>query len=287
MTREVVLRLDKVSFGYGRERRLFSELSLEVRAGDRLALVGANGVGKSTLLLLLNGTHRPLSGSLQVEGKTFDYSAKALRGLRSTVGIVLQDPDDQLFAPTVEQDVAFGLLNQGVSVETVRQDVARILERMAIGHLAGRSIHELSVGEKKRVALAGVLVLQPQVLLLDEPTAGLDDEGACALLRLLRELQVEGTACVIATHDTDFALEWAENVAILSAGALCERGPSAELLSQHDRLQVAKLRAPLVLALYESLRRTFPELPEKPIPRSREELRGWLESGLRKAEGSA
>src|SRR5262249_21710985 len=157
----------------------------------------------------LNGTLAPRSGHIRIKGKVISRESAQLAKLHREVGIVLQDPDDQLFAPTVEQDVAFGLLNVGVPEPEARATVARILERLGIGGLARRAVHELSLGEKKRVALAGVLVTEPEVVLLDEPTAGLDHHGVAALMQLLDELHRGGATLIITTHETDFAYQWA------------------------------------------------------------------------------
>jgi cobalt/nickel transport system ATP-binding protein len=158
-------------------------------------------------------------------GQPIAYSRAGLHRLRQQVGIVLQDPDDRLFGATVEQDVAFGPLNNGRSSAEARVLVDDTLASLDIRHLADRPIHELSLGEKKRVALPGVLVLRPDIILLDEPTAGLDFAGISAMLGLLNDLHRSGTTLVISTHDTELAYEWADEAWLLGNGRITAQGP--------------------------------------------------------------
>ena len=154
-----ILEARGVGFAYSPEKWAIREMNFVLDTPRRICLLGANGVGKSTLMLLLNGTLRPYEGELLVLGQPLDYSKPGMQRVHRQVGIVLQDPDDQLFGATVEQDVAFGPLNNGLSSPEARELVKQTLEDLAILHLIDRPIHELSLGEKKRVALAGVLVL--------------------------------------------------------------------------------------------------------------------------------
>jgi len=248
----------------------------------RVALLGANGVGKSTLMLLLNGTLRPHEGELFILGRPMDYSRSGLQWLHRKVGIVLQDPDDQLFGATVEQDVAFGPLNNGMESAEARLLVIQTLASLGIEHLADRPIHELSLGEKKRVALAGVLVLQPEVILLDEPTAGLDFAGITSMLSLLARLHAAGTTIVISTHDTDLAYEWAEEAWILMDGHVAAQGPIVEVMQELDVLPAAHLRVPWLVEMGLALREANPDLPSGPLPRNRDEMMARISSqGMR------
>ncbi len=200
-----ILEAKDVTFSYGPGKWAIREMNFALKSPRKVALLGANGVGKSTLMLLLNGTLRPQEGELTVLGRELDYSRSGLHWLHQKVGIVLQDPDDQLFGATVEQDVAFGPLNNGLSSVEARDLVMGTLASLRISHLADRPIHQLSLGEKKRVALAGVLIQEPKIILLDEPTAGLDFVGITSMLELLRRLHQSGTTIVVSTHDTDLA----------------------------------------------------------------------------------
>ena len=266
------IEMESVSFGYGAGRHTVKDLSVSLARRERVCVLGTNGAGKSTLLLLLNGTLRPCGGTIRVEGEAIDYSRTGLAELRRDIGIVLQDPDDQLFAATVEQDVAFGPLNCGVGADEARAQVKCILEDLEISHLQDRPIHELSLGEKKRVALAGVIVMKPRYLLLDEPTAGLDHDGISALLRLLVGLHRKSTSILIATHDTDLAWGWADSAWVLAGAAITARGPAPEVLTNETALRQAGLRMPLMAEMALQCRACWPELEDAPLPTSRAEL---------------
>jgi cobalt/nickel transport system ATP-binding protein len=267
-----ILEARDLSFAYGPGGWAIREMSFALDSPRKVALLGANGVGKSTLMLLLNGTLRPHEGELTVLGQTLDYSKANLRWLHRKVGIVLQDPDDQLFGATVEQDVAFGPLNNGTESPEARDLVTRTLQSLGIAHLAERPIHELSLGEKKRVALAGVLVLEPAVLLLDEPTAALDYEGITSLLHLLGRLHEAGTTIVISTHDTDLAYEWAEEAWVLMDGRLAAQGPVEKVLREREVLQAAHLRVPWLVEMGLAIQEAFPDWLCGPLARSREQM---------------
>jgi cobalt/nickel transport system ATP-binding protein len=267
----MVLEARNVSFAYGPKKWAIRNLSVSLPAPRRVCLLGANGVGKSTLMMLINGTLRPQQGELLVLGQPIDYSRSGLKALRRAVGIVLQDPDDQLFGATVEQDVAFGLLNNGVEPAAARVLVNQTLLKMGIPYLADRPIHELSLGEKKRVALAGILVLRPSIILLDEPTAGLDFAGITAMLDLLNDLYQAGTTLVVSTHDTDLAYEWADEGWILLNGSLAARGPIEEVVQQ-DILPEAHLRIPAMVELGRAIREIHPALADRPLPKNRDDM---------------
>ncbi len=267
-----VLEAREVSFAYGPGKWAIREMSFALHSPQRVALLGANGVGKSTFMLLLNGTLRPHEGELFVLGKPMDYSKSGLHWLHRKVGIVLQDPDDQLFGATVEQDVAFGLLNNGVGSPEARKFVLDTLDSLGILHLADRPIHELSLGEKKRVALAGVLVLEPEIILLDEPTAGLDFVGITSMLSLLGRLHQGGTTIVISTHDTDLAYEWAEEAWVLRNGHIAAQGPIEQVMQEREVLRAAHLRVPWLVEIGLAIQEAYPDVLRGPLPRSRDQM---------------
>ncbi|WP_240322702.1 energy-coupling factor ABC transporter ATP-binding protein [Austwickia chelonae] len=223
-------------------------LDLHVPAGRRLVLLGANGSGKTTLLRCLSGAHRPTSGRIVAGHRTLTYDRAGLRTHRTEVQLVLQDPDDQLFSADVAQDVSFGPMNLGLPVEEVRTRVDEALALVGASHLAERPTHQLSYGERKRVATAGAVAMRPRVLLLDEPTAGLDPAGTAAMLTALERLEAAGTTVALSTHDVDLALSWADDAAVVHSGTVTS-GPVTELLDDAALLGRAGLARPWPLEL--------------------------------------
>ncbi len=223
-----------------------SDASLTIAAGERLALLGINGAGKSTLFQMLNGSLKPAEGKVLLDGEPVSYDRRGLSRLRQAVGLVMQDPDDQLFAATVAEDVSFGPVNLGLSEAEVRARVAEALEALGVTALAANPTHMLSFGQKKRVAIAGLIAMRPSVLLLDEPTAGLDPQGIEELMQALSTLSAAGTAIVIATHDMDLAWSWSTRVAVFENRAIGLAGPPEAVFSESDRLRALGLRPPVL-----------------------------------------
>lgn len=219
-----MLDVKNLSVTYGDGTTGIKDLSLHLEPGEKCALIGANGAGKTSLLLALVGA---LPGDGQVTAAGVTLSKQSLPDLRQRVGLVLQNPDDQLFLPSIARDVAFGPENLGLDRETVRQKTQAMLEQLGIAHLAQRSALRLSGGEKRMAALAAVLVMEPQVLLLDEPTAFLDPKARRRLMAVLKGLP---QTMLIATHDLGFALEVCPETVLLRKGSVFARGSSREVL---------------------------------------------------------
>lgn len=249
---------------------------LDVPGGRRLALLGANGSGKTTLLRCLSGSLRPERGTVTVDGEPVSYSRAGLRRHRQDVQLVTQDPDDQLFSADVAQDVSFGPMNLGLPEPQVRERVAEALALLGVEHLARRPTHQLSHGERKRVAVAGAVAMRPCVLLLDEPSAGLDPAGVEEMFAALARLEGHGTTIVLSTHDVPLALEWAHSVALVAAGAVSQ-GDVVDVLSDQDRLVAARLRSPWPLALASRLAAAEMIAPDA-RPRNSEQLLAALQA---------
>ncbi|WP_328507960.1 energy-coupling factor ABC transporter ATP-binding protein [Streptomyces sp. NBC_00391] len=271
MSEPVLVALRGASFAYEDGPAVFSDLDFEVAEGRALALLGRNGSGKTTLMRLLSGGLRPRAGELAVEGQPVTYDRKGLTRLRTTVQLVVQDPDDQLFAASVAQDVSFGPLNLGLPDAQVRARVDEALGALGIGALADRPTHLLSYGQRKRTAIAGAVAMRPRVLILDEPTAGLDPDGQERLLATLDELRRSGTTVVMATHDVDLALRWADDAALLTPSG-ARTGPVAAMLARTDLLQQAGLRLPWGIAVAQLLREQSLLSDGESGPRTPEEL---------------
>jgi len=235
-----VFELSDVAYAYQSVVALHG-VTLRVHAGQRVALLGANGSGKSTLLRLLDALCFPRQGTIRAFGQplteerlqhdTINYE------FRRRVGLVFQNPDIQLFNPTVFDELAFGPLQLGWPRDRIRRCVEEILDRFSIGHLKDRPPHRLSGGEKKRVALASVLILEPDVLLLDEPTAALDPKSQSAVVQFLMECRNTGQTVITATHDLGIVEHIADHGFVLAEGRLVEEGPIASLLQNVAMLQ--------------------------------------------------
>ncbi|MFI6012375.1 ATP-binding cassette domain-containing protein [Streptomyces sp. NPDC051243] len=248
-----LVALRGASYAYEDGPLVLRDLDFDVHEGRALALLGRNGTGKTTLMRLLSGGLRPHDGRLTVEGEPVTYDRKGLTRLRTTVQLVVQDPDDQLFAASVAQDVSFGPLNLGLPDAEVRARVDEALTALDITALADRPTHLLSYGQRKRTAIAGAVAMRPRVLILDEPTAGLDPDGQERLLATLDGLRASGTTVVMATHDVDLALRWADETALLTPTGV-RTGPAAAMLSRTELLRQAGLRLPWGIAAAQLLR---------------------------------
>ena len=270
-----VVELVRAGFAYEDGPAVLDGIDLAVPEGRAMALLGRNGSGKTTLLRLLSGGLRCGSGALRLAGEDVSYDRKGLTRLRTTVQLVVQDPDDQLFAASVGQDVSFGPLNLGLPEDEVRLRVREALEALDIVALEDRPTHLLSYGQRKRAAIAGAVAMRPRVLIMDEPTAGLDPHGQERLLEVLGRLRDAGTTVVMATHDVDLALRWADDAAVLSPAGL-RTGPIEELLADDALLDAARLRRPWGMAVTRLLRGRGLLADGVPGPRTAEELDAWL-----------
>lgn len=243
---------DSITARYADGPEVLRGASLRILPGSRVVLLGANGCGKTTLLRCLCGSHIPSSGQVFFDSAPVSYTRKGLRALRRDVQLVLQDPDEQLFSADVFQDVSFGPTNMGLDAAEVEQRVAETLELLSISHLADRPCHQLSYGERKRVAIAGAVAMQPKLLLLDEPTAGLDPAGVRETLALLDRLSDSGTTIVLSTHDVYLALSQADQVGLVCDGQVIQGDP-AVLLGDADLVAKARLDIPWPLELANRL----------------------------------
>lgn len=219
----------------------------------RIAVIGSNGAGKSTLFKHFNGVFKPTSGSVLIRGEPITKQNQ--REVRKFVGLVFQNPDDQIFSPTVEQDVAFGPTNLGLDAETIEHRVHEALQVVGIEHLASRVPHHLSGGEKKRVAIAGVIAMEPEVLVLDEPTAGLDPQGVADLNKFINSLSTKyGMTVIFSTHDVAIVPEIADYIYVMNKGRIIASGTVDEIFMQPDMLKSIRLDVPVIPKLLNSLK---------------------------------
>lgn len=234
-----IVAADQLCFSYPDGTAALRTVSFSIHHGESVAVIGANGAGKSTLLQQLNGCLTPTSGEVRIGD--FPVSSRTLHEVRRTVGMVFQDPDDQLFMPTVFDDVAFGPRNLGLPPETVEQRVLTALQAVGAGHLAAKPPYRLSCGEKKRVAIATVLAMDPAILVMDEPTAGLDPFARREVIRLLKEFS---HTRIITSHDLDMVAEVCERVLVMHGGEIRADGTVQEIFANSGLLAECRLEPP-------------------------------------------
>lgn len=252
--KDIILKAEDIFFSYD-DRKTYSlnGLSLEIERGKKVAFMGANGSGKSTFFLCCNGIHRPEKGKLYINGDPYDYSRKGLLKLRQKVGIVFQDPDNQLFSASVYQEISFGILNLGVSQKEAEQEVEQVIEQLEITPFRHKPTHALSGGQKKQVSIADILVMHPEIIILDEPAAALDPKHTQMVNEMVDQLTNQGITVLMATHDVDYAMEWADQVFLFKNGKVLAEGAPVQVFSNQTVLKETNLAQPAVLQLYYSL----------------------------------
>jgi cobalt/nickel transport system ATP-binding protein len=263
----IILEARDIRYHYPGNREAIRGISFHIRRGEKIALVGPNGAGKSTLLQMFNGMIRPDSGMMLFDNEPVRYDNASLRQLRKRVGYVLQNSDRQIIAPTVYQDVAFGPANLGYDEKTIRQAVTLALRRVDLEGFERRPPYQLSGGEKKRVAIAGILAMDPDVLVFDEPTSDLDPSGSQDLMELLDELNGEGKTIIISTHDVELAYPWADRAILMLDGKILQEDVPDVAFGNPDNVRMAHLSVPTLLELSQELGRHGFVQPERK-PRS-------------------
>jgi len=248
MTNSAAINVENVQFAYPDGHQVLKGLSCSLRKGEKVALIGPNGAGKSTFMSLLNGVELPTSGSIAINGLA--VQKENLKAIRRQVGIVFQDPDDQLFCPTVFDDVAFGPLNLGLPRHEIEQRVNEALSLVGLNGFEQRVSFHLSFGERKRLALATVLSYQPDILVFDEPSTNMDPLNR---RRLIKWLQQCDKTVLLCTHDLDIALDVCSRCLVLSGGQFVADGPTSEILYDRKLLEQHHLELPLALMTHELL----------------------------------
>ena len=261
-----VIEAQDVSYTYdGNDERALDGLNLKIRRGTKVAFMGGNGSGKSTFFLCLNGIRRPDTGKIRIDGKAIEYTRKGLLEVRGRVGIVFQEPDDQLFSASVYEEISFGILNLGADEETARSEVESVIEELEITPFQDRPAHALSGGQKKQVAIADILVMHPEVMILDEPAAALDPKHTRKVQQIVDRLTEKGITVLMATHDIDYAYSWADEIVLMHRGKVIRQGTPFEVCSDREALKAASLEVPAVLRMHERLKEKG-LIPEDAVP---------------------
>ena len=240
----------------------FKGLPSKFRQEKRCALIGQNGCGKTTFFLLANGLYQKQSGFICWQGEPIQYNRPFLMQLRQQVGLVFQNPENQLVASTVEEDISYGLCNLGISELEIAKRVEQAIVQFDLTELAHQPIHNLSLGQKKRVSIADVMVLEPDLLLLDEPTAYLDPLHTKELVVQLQRIHAAGTTIVLASHNLDFVYQWADWIFVMDRGQLILQGTPQDVFVQRDILEKLQLGVPLAIELMDQMKAIVKENKE-------------------------
>ena len=241
-----MIKIDQLSVRYQDGNQVINQLDVQIMDGETVGVIGANGAGKSTLLMTMVGILFPSEGKIEIDGVVLDK--KNLREIRERIGVVFQNPDDQLFMSNVYDDIAFGLRNYGMSEDYIKQKITEVMEELGVGKLQDMNSHKLSGGEKRIIAIATILVMEPSVILFDEPSSFLDPSTRRRLIGLLRSLKVTK---LIATHDLDMALELCDRIIVLKEGRIFAEGKAKEILMNQKLLEEAGLELPFCLQKVE------------------------------------
>ena len=253
---EELIRLENINFSYG-DKPALKDVSVTIHKSERIAVLGNNGAGKSTFFLCCNGVLRPQNGKIFLNGHEITKSKKDISTLRQTVGVVFQEPDSQIIAGTVESEVSFGPMNLRLAHDEVADRVTKSIRKMNLEIYRNHAPQYLSGGEKKRVSIADILAMQPDMMLLDEPTASLDPENVEILEHTLDELSHSGITIVVSTHDVDFAYRFAERAIIFRHGEIIADANIDDVFSSDNVLFKAGLKKPSLYAAAELLKKHF------------------------------
>ena len=258
-----IIELDEIHFKYPDGTHALRGVSLSIDAGKKIAVLGHNGSGKSTLFLLLNGLYIPQSGRYRFNGEEITHTKRQKRELIEKTGVVFQDPEVQLFASTVYKEISIGPMNLKLSESEVIERINSAMEKADVTHLKDRPVHFLSYGEKKRVAIADILAMKSDVILLDEPLAWLDSLHEKKVLEILNSISRDSKTVIMSTHSSDLAYEWADYIYIFSEGRISASGTPENIFSQKEMLVKTGIEVPFVIQIAEKMK-----LKKKPAGRT-------------------
>ena len=277
MNSDIILKAEDLYFSYDDEQsHSLNGLSLEIKKGQKIAFMGANGSGKSTFFLCCTGILKPQRGKLFFHNKEVTYKKKELLDLRSKIGIVFQDPDNQLFSASVYQEISFGPLNLGHSEEETKKEVEEVINYLEITPFRHKPTHALSGGQKKQVSIADILVMKPEIIILDEPAAALDPKHTTMVNHIVDQMTQNGITVLMATHDVNYAYEWADEILLFHEGKVLMHGTPAQVFSNRGVLKQTNLEPPAVLELFESLCRKGILKSSLPLPKNLNTLEKYI-----------
>lgn len=277
---DIIIQADNLCFTYEDGTMALKNINTTIRRGEKIALMGSNGSGKTTFSLCLNGILKFQSGTLLIDGQPINYSRKGLLNLRKKIGIVFQDPDTQIFYANVRQEIAFGPLNLGMNQKSVEALVNDTIHQMDMEDFCEKPTHFLSGGQKKQVSIADILVMSPELIVFDEPSASLDPKHTKLVNDIIENLSQRGITVIVITHDADYALAWADRVLVFHHGELlCEQVPQ-QLFLDKELLTAVHLNQPAVITLHQALCEKHLLGSNMPIPRNLKELTDFIKNVL-------
>lgn len=267
-----ILETNDLNFQYQDGTKALKNINLKIEKGKKISFVGVNGSGKSTLFLNFNGILKPTKGNVIYNGNEVKYDHKYLLNLRKNIGIVFQDPENQLFSSSVYQEVSFGAMNLKLNEVEVRNRVDEALKNVGMYEYRDKAVHFLSYGQKKRVSIADILVMKPEIIIFDEPTSSLDPKHSKQIVKIFNELNEKGMTVILSTHDVELAYSWSDYIIVMKDGEIFREGTPREIFSDDKLIHECYLEKPLILEMFEFLCKNRKIAEDNNIPRNKEEL---------------
>lgn len=276
--KECIIELVNTSYSYNHETMVLKDINIKIHKGEKIAILGNNGAGKSTFFLLLNGVLHSHQGKILLHGKEISHNKKDLTLLRKEVGFVFQDPDNQIIAPTVESEISFGLININLSKDVIKDRITKSMEELNLTRYKKSPPHYLSGGEKKRVTIADILVMEPKVILFDEPTSSLDGINTFVFEDILKRQMEKGMTALISTHDLNFVWRWASRVIVFHQGEIVGDDTPENIFKNDSLLKRTSLNKPEMLRTVEIINSIHGmDYPTTP-PRNEEMFKEYLKT---------
>ena len=270
---EKIIKVERLKFSYEKGKEILKGIDVEIKKGEKIAVLGNNGSGKTTFFMNLNGVYLFDEGNIYLKGRKIEKNKKDLNYLRENIGIVFQNPDNQIIGSTVYEELSFGLINLGLSKKEIGERIEEISQKLNLKKYLDTPPHYLSGGEKKRVCIGDIVAMNPEIIIFDEPTAELDQLNVKILEEILNDLSIEKKTIILSTHDIDFAFRFADRILVFSDGEIIGDGTSEEIFKDTELLNKANLKKPIVFEIYEELLRKNIIKNCKNIPRTVDHLK--------------
>lgn len=278
---DYILKVENLSYVYEDGTEALKNIDFKIKKGEKIAFIGGNGSGKSTMFLCLNGILKPTEGDIYYEDEIIKYTRKRLLDLRSKVQVVFQDPDNQLFSASVYEEISFGILNLGIEKEIAEKKINEIINELGITSFVDKPTHFLSGGQKRRVSIADILVMDPQVVIFDEPTSALDPKYTKIVNKLINSLTYKGKTVILSTHDLNQALKWADRIFVFMDGKIIKEGIPEEIFLDYETLNKANLSVPDIIKLYQLLIKRGILNKNMPIPKDIQTLEIYIDESIK------